>query len=50
MQCGSILFCSVIQAVIKVLVSDYNIFYLDDGIIGGKYDRGFQDSQDSWVC
>ena len=33
---GTLLFCLAIQPIIRILHSDFRVFYLDDGTIGGS--------------
>lgn len=42
-SCGPLLFSSAIQFVINALVSEFVIFYLDDGTIAGEYESVLQD-------
>lgn len=41
--CGPLLFCSAIQAVVAALISEFVVFYLDDGTIAGDPENVLRD-------
>lgn len=41
--CGPLLFSSAIHFVINALVSEFVVFYLDDGTIAGEYESVLRD-------
>lgn len=41
--CGPLVFSSAIQAVVESLVSEFIVFYLDDGTIAGEYESVIKD-------
>lgn len=41
--CGPLLFCAAIQAVVEALISEFVVFFLDDGTIAGSYESVLTD-------